>query len=45
VLGLRDAGELADWEHRRPLDQWWLRLRPIIDVLASRLAASPAGPG
>jgi 6-phosphofructokinase 1 len=45
VLGLRDAGELADWEHRRPLDQWWLRLRPIIDVLASRLAASSAGPG
>jgi 6-phosphofructokinase 1 len=45
VLPLRDAEELADWEHRRPLDQWWLRLRPVIDVLASRLAASSAGPG
>jgi 6-phosphofructokinase 1 len=45
VLPLRDAGELADWAHRRPLDQWWLRLRPIVDVLASRLAASRAGSG
>jgi len=45
VLPLRDAEELADWEHRRPLGQWWLQLRPIIDVLASRLAAGSAGPG
>ncbi len=45
VLPLRDAGELADWEHRRPAHQWWMRLRPIIDVLANRLAASQAGPG
>jgi 6-phosphofructokinase 1 len=45
VLPLRDAAELADWEHRRPLDQWWLRLRPLVDVLASRLAATQAGPG
>ena len=42
VLPIRDAGELADWEHRRPTQQWWLLLRPIIDVLASRLAAGPA---
>jgi 6-phosphofructokinase 1 len=42
VLPIRDAGELADWEHRRPTQQWWLQLRPIIDVLASRLAAGPA---
>jgi 6-phosphofructokinase 1 len=45
VLPLRDAAELADWEHRRPVDQWWLRLRPLVDVLASRLAATQAGPG
>jgi len=43
VLSLGDAGELADWEHRRPVNQWWMQLRPIIDVLASRLAASHAG--
>jgi 6-phosphofructokinase 1 len=45
VLSLHDAGELADWEHRRPRHQWWLRLRPLIDVLASRLAAGQDGPG
>jgi 6-phosphofructokinase 1 len=43
VLPLREAGDLADWERRRPLRQWWLQLRPIIDVLASRLAAGSAG--
>ena len=39
VLSLRDTEELADWEHRRPVEQWWMRLRPMIDVLGSRLAA------
>jgi len=43
VLGVQEAGELADWEHRRPLDQWWLQLRPLVNVLASRLDAGPAG--
>jgi 6-phosphofructokinase 1 len=43
VLPLRDAEELADWEHRRPMNQWWMQLHPIINVLASRLAASHAG--
>ena len=38
VRPLRDAEELADWEHRRPLQQWWMQLRPMIDVLADRLA-------
>jgi 6-phosphofructokinase 1 len=45
VLSLRDAGELADWEHRRPGNQWWMQLRPIIDVLAGRLAATQAASG
>jgi 6-phosphofructokinase 1 len=44
VLPLRGTRDLADWEHRRPVHQWWMRLRPIIDVLANRLAASQAGP-
>jgi 6-phosphofructokinase 1 len=44
VLPLRDAEELADWEHRRPVSQWWMQLRAIIDVLADRLAVSPAQP-
>jgi hypothetical protein len=38
VLSLRRSEELADWENRRPLDQWWMRLQPIIDVLAGRLS-------
>jgi 6-phosphofructokinase 1 len=42
VLPLRDAEELADWEHRRPLNQSWMQLRPIIDVLADRLAVGQA---
>ena len=37
VLPLRRSEELADWENRRPLRQWWMDLRPIIDVLAGRL--------
>jgi 6-phosphofructokinase 1 len=45
VLPIRDAAELADWEHRRPLRQWWLQLRPLIEVLASRLAVTSAEPG
>ena len=42
MLPLRHAEELADWEHRRPLDQWWMQLRPMIDVLAGRLAVRSA---
>jgi 6-phosphofructokinase 1 len=45
VRPLRDAEELADWEHRRPLQQWWMQLRPMIDVLANRLALGSAGTG
>ena len=45
ILSLRRAEELADWEHRRPTDQWWMQLRPIIDVLAGRLAVTPAPNG
>jgi 6-phosphofructokinase 1 len=43
VLPLRDAEDLAEWEHRRPVNQWWMQLRPIINVLAGRLEASQAG--
>jgi 6-phosphofructokinase 1 len=42
VLSLRNAEELADWENRRPVHQWWMQLRPIIDVLAGRIPASHA---
>jgi 6-phosphofructokinase 1 len=45
ILPLRRAEELADWDHRRPTEQWWMALRPIIDVLAGRLAVTPVEPG
>jgi len=45
VLSLRRSEELADWENRRPLDQWWMQLRPIIDVLAGRIAVKDAATG
>jgi 6-phosphofructokinase 1 len=44
VLSLRDAEQLADWEHRRPLQQWWMQLQPLVGVLADRLALPPAQP-
>lgn len=37
VMSMRQAEDLADWENRRPLKQWWTDLRPILDVLAQRL--------
>ena len=37
VMSMRQAEDLADWENRRPLHQWWMRLRPILDVLAQRV--------
>ena len=40
VISLRDTEELADWENRRPVHQWWMRLRPTIEVLGSRLAVN-----
>jgi 6-phosphofructokinase 1 len=44
ILPLRQAEDLADWDHRRPIDKWWMQLRPIIDVLAGRLAVTPVVP-
>jgi 6-phosphofructokinase 1 len=43
VLPLRDTEELADWEHRRPVHQWWMRLHPIVDVLGRRLPGTRSG--
>ena len=33
-LDLRDLPRLVDAEHQRPLEQWWLALRPIARILA-----------
>jgi len=34
TLDLRDLPRLIDDEHQRPLEQWWLALRPIARILA-----------
>ena len=34
TLDLRDLPRLVDDEHQRPLEQWWLALRPIARILA-----------
>ena len=31
---LKAMSDLVDVAHRRPLDQWWIELRPIMDALA-----------
>ncbi|WP_084343214.1 6-phosphofructokinase [Piscicoccus intestinalis] len=35
--------EVADLVHRRPYDQWWMPLLPIIDALASPTGSSRSG--
>jgi 6-phosphofructokinase 1 len=42
VTSMRQAEELADWDNRRPLTEWWMQLRPILDVLAQRLPVEQA---
>ncbi|MEP6561607.1 MAG: 6-phosphofructokinase, partial [Nakamurella sp.] len=39
IRSLDEVALLADWANRRPLEQWWLGLRPLIEVLSERLAA------
>jgi len=34
TLDLRDLPRLVDAEYQRPLEQWWLDLRPIASILA-----------
>ena len=39
IRSLDEVAVLADWDNRRPHEQWWLELRPLIEVLSGRLAA------
>ncbi len=36
----RKLDEMADWQFRRPKEQWWMELREIVDVLAGRTAVA-----
>lgn len=33
---LRDVTDGMDWDNQRPIDQWWMKLRPIFDRLSRR---------
>ncbi len=45
VMSMRQAEDLADWENRRPLKEWWMELRPILDVLAQRVPVDKVADG
>ena len=36
MVGLK---ERTDWERRIPKEQWWLKLRPLLRILAKHEAA------
>ena len=33
--------EMVDWTHRRPKEQWWLGLRPVVEAVALPATALP----
>jgi 6-phosphofructokinase 1 len=33
MVSLKGFDDLVDWEFRRPKEQWWLGLRPVLDAL------------
>ena len=36
VRSVRDLDDLVDWEVRRPIEQWWMVLKPVLAALGSR---------
>ncbi len=44
TISLRQSEDLADWEFRRPTEQWWEELQPILNTLAARLAVGEPAP-
>ena len=42
MLDLEDLPRLVDMEHQRPVQQWWMELRPIARILAQ---PGPGGGG
>ena len=36
VGAVKELDDLVDWETRRPLDQWWLQLKPVLAALGRR---------
>jgi 6-phosphofructokinase 1 len=41
ISPLKQMLDVIDLEHRRPLEQWWLDLRPVMQALAQPAAGTP----
>jgi 6-phosphofructokinase 1 len=41
ISPLKHMLDVVDLEHRRPLEQWWLDLRPVMQALAQPTAGAP----
>lgn len=39
MRSVRDLDDLVDWDVRRPKEQWWMVLRPVLEALGSRPTA------
>ncbi len=36
MRSVKELDDLVDWEVRRPIDQWWVVLQPVLDALGRR---------
>ena len=36
MRGVKELDDLVDWQTRRPLEQWWLVLKPVLGALGNR---------
>ncbi|MBK8181850.1 MAG: 6-phosphofructokinase [Candidatus Competibacteraceae bacterium] len=36
IFPLKQMADMVDWTYRRPLEQWWLELRPVVQALAQQ---------
>ncbi|CDH43099.1 6-phosphofructokinase [Candidatus Contendibacter odensensis] len=42
VFPLSRMAEMVDWTYRRPKEQWWLELRPVVTAMAQSRGAAEA---
>ncbi|MBP9805829.1 MAG: 6-phosphofructokinase [Candidatus Accumulibacter sp.] len=40
LFPLGRMSEMVDWTYRRPKEQWWLELRPVVRAMAASMAAA-----
>ena len=39
IFPLKQMPDMVDWTYRRPKEQWWLALRPLVQALAESTAS------